>query len=114
VLNRTAFLIAGLVGEAVLDPRGYRSGSSLDEVTVSQYLIAALHEREGLPGHPSELWALVWRWTATVIKHNTGVAREIASRLAGKRRIEGKPLARLLERVRPIPFNLEQLYGEER
>jgi hypothetical protein len=96
-------LLAGVVGEGVLDPAHYLAGSSLDEVAISQVVAAALHEQLGLPGDPEETWRASWGWTVAIIRHNEAVARELAEKLHLMTSLQGRPLAAILARVRPLP-----------
>ena len=100
--GRIARLEAGAVAEAVLDPRGFRAGSSLDERVVSQVIAIELHERLGRTGHPQETWHEVSDWTAAVIRHNETPACALMGKLERLGSVQGAPLAAILRQVRPL------------
>jgi hypothetical protein len=102
VRARICKLEAGACGEFVLDRDGYRSGSSLDERAVSQLIAAGLHARLGREGHPEETWLECVMWTAATIERCAAPARELMAKLDLMGSIQGKPLARILEQVRPL------------
>ena len=82
ILLRICSLIAGVVGEEVIDPAGCRDGSSIDEVVVSQVLAEGLAQRDDLNGvEPKQIWNACWRRTAAIIHGNEKAARIVAAKL---------------------------------
>jgi hypothetical protein len=100
VLLRICGLIAGAVGEQVLDPTGCRDGSSLDEIVVSQFLAAAMCGYQHDRGRA--LWNRCWARTATIIHGNERVARAVMAKLDASGIVVRKQLARLTGNVRRL------------
>jgi hypothetical protein len=100
--HRVYRLIAGAVGEYVLDPDNVRSGSSLDERVVGQLISMGVHEGEGRSGHPRETWNECWDWVRDAIKHNEDIGRQLMAKLDAMQCVKGKPLDAIMRRVRPI------------
>jgi hypothetical protein len=102
-LARARYLIGGIAGEAVLDPDNFRKGSSLDEIVLSQVLIAGIWQErhEEFPGveYPNEIWQQCWRQTCCIVKLNEDVGRDLIRKLERSGRLYGKPLAASLRRV---------------
>jgi hypothetical protein len=93
VLRRISCLIAGVVGEGILDPTGYRDGSSLDEVIVAQLLVDQLSQRRQHRGViPQVLWNACWRRTSAIISLNERPARTLMAKLALTGTVRGTPL----------------------
>jgi hypothetical protein len=107
VLKRAGFMIAGEAGEAVLDPDGYRRGSSLDEVVGSQALVAAYAPPAAAEARGGEtLWRKVRARSAAIIYYNKAVARDLIERLDRTQTVRGRALKEILARVqllRPDP-----------
>jgi hypothetical protein len=104
VLTQVCFLIAGIVGEAVLDPAEYREGSSVDEVVVAQLLIANLTTLDDFKHvDPVQWWQACWRRTSSVIIHNEVAARDLITKLSKTKTIRGTPLESALSTVRQLP-----------
>jgi hypothetical protein len=96
ILLRTCNLIAGVVGEQILDPAGYREGSSLDEIIVSQVLAVSLtHRPEYQHVNPKTLWEDSWRRTAMVIHGNQKLACAIMTNLDAFGIVRRKQIAKL-------------------
>ena len=72
---QAAFLVAGEVGEAVLDTANYRRGTSIDEILLSQLIAAWCAENVGMASE--ERWRCVRNRTAAIIKYNETLAREL-------------------------------------
>jgi hypothetical protein len=104
VLARVRYMVAGIAGEAILDPEGYRRGSSLDEIVLSQLIcVRVLQERSSEfvgVDHPHEIWSGCWRQTCVILKRNEDIARDLMRKLARTGCLRGKPLAASLRRVR--------------
>jgi hypothetical protein len=103
-LARVRYMVAGKAGEAILDPNGCRSASSLDEIVLPQLICArVLQERSSEfvgVDHPREIWNGCWRQTCVILKHNEDIARDLMRKLARTGCLRGKPLAASLRRVR--------------
>lgn len=103
VLAPARYLIGGIAGEAVLDPDHRCSGSSLDEVALSQMLCAGLwqeHRAEFVDvDDPAKLWRAQWYRTCRIIKRNEDIGRDLIRKLERKGNLYGKPLAASLRRV---------------
>jgi hypothetical protein len=102
VRHRLYRIVAGFVGEYVLDPGNVRSGSSLDERVVAQLLAADLHWREERSGHPKETWRECWDWVRAAIERNEDIGRQLAAKLDAVKCVKGKPLDAILRRVRVV------------
>jgi hypothetical protein len=100
VLLRMCGLIAGAVGEQVLDPTGCRDGSSIDEIVVSQFLAAAMCRYQHDKGR--ELWNRCWRRTAMIIHGNQKVAKAVAAKLDAFGIVRRKQLAKLTSKVQRL------------
>jgi hypothetical protein len=102
-LGRARYLIAGIAGEAVLDPDNCRSGSSLDEIVLSQALLGGIWTKRRADfadvEHPSDLWQACWQQTCCIVKLNENVGRDLIRKLERRGRLYGKPLAASLRRV---------------
>lgn len=106
VLARVRYLIAGEVGEALLDRECYRSGSSLDEIVISQMICASLLQERGSEfaayDHPSKLWNLCRAQAGYIIHSNEDIARQIMRKLAYKDRLRGKQLTAIVDQVKHV------------
>ena len=105
VLRRVRHLIAGETAEYLLDPDGYRSGSSLDEVTIARMTINWLvQQRASEFGgfDSSQIYSTCMFEAAAIIDHNKGVARMLMRKLDETGALHGKSLAIHLRRVRTI------------
>jgi hypothetical protein len=104
VVRKVCTLIAGVVAEGVLDPAGYRDGSSIDEVVVAQVLIDQLAQRAEYSNIvPRRLWGACWGRTVALIKHNETPARELMRKLDLTQTVRGKPLAQVMAQVQQLP-----------
>jgi hypothetical protein len=102
VLSRVRCLIAGVVGEAIYAAADYRAGSSLDEIVLAQMALdnlLQLHPDEFAVAHPKEIWSDCLRQTASILKHNENVARDLMAKLDHSELVKGKPLRAVLRRV---------------
>ena len=103
VLTQICKVIAGCLGEEVLDPSGVREASSLDEVLISQLLANTLSSLPELERRdPKEIWNACWARTAHVIQRNEDVARELIAKLSKTESIRGAPLMESLAKVRQV------------
>jgi hypothetical protein len=104
VLARVRYMVAGIAGEPILDPDGYRRGSSLDEIVLSQMIyVRVMQERSSEfvgVDHPHEIWSGCWWQTCVILKHNEDIARDLMRKLARTGCLRGKPLAASLRQVR--------------
>jgi hypothetical protein len=105
VIKRARFILGGLCGELVLDPEGCRSGSSLDELVLSQVCVAGVvQDRPGDFGGRAEeeVWQEVFKQTCWLIKSNEDAARALIRKLDRAGELKGKPLAASLHRVQRV------------
>ena len=116
ILLRICSLIAGVVGEKVLDPAGCRDGSSIDEVVVSQILAEGLVQCADLNGvEPKQIWNACWHRTVAIIHGNEKAARTVAAKLDTYGIVRRKQLARLTDGIRRLADDpLERLVREVR
>jgi hypothetical protein len=106
VMLRICSLIAGIVGEQVLDPADYREGSSLDEIIVSQVLAKGLGWRaEYQHVKPKVLWDSCWHRTAMIIRGNQKVARAVIGKLDAFGIVRRKQLGRLTTNIRRLSID---------
>lgn len=108
IRRRICYIVAGLTAECVLDADGVRDSSSLDELVTAQAISAMLHDREGYDGHPKQTFCECWSWTATVIKWNEAIARQLMHKLDATHKVRGKPLTVILRQVQKPPPELMQ------
>ena len=103
VLQRICTVIAGVVGERVLDPSSYREGSSLDEVVVSQLMADALTQRPELQHlTPKNLWNSCWHRTVAIIMNNEKLARSLMAKLDAQNIVGRKQLEKLTANIRRL------------
>ena len=102
ILRKVCNLIAGVIGECVLDPAGYRDGSSLDETVVAQVLVDQVGRREQYNVDPPSLWDACWRRTAALIKLNEVPARALMRKLDLTGTVRGTPLAKVMAQVQQL------------
>jgi hypothetical protein len=100
-LSHACFVIAGEVGEKVLDPDEYRAGTALDEVLFSQRIASALANRVKM--EEEDLWQEIRRRSWQIIAHNGPVARELIARLERTETLQRRALTTPLEGVQKIP-----------
>jgi hypothetical protein len=102
-LARARYLVAGIAGEAVLDPVHRRSGSSVDEVILVQMLLAGIWQQRraefGGVDDLGDLCRAVWLQVCCIIKHNENVAHGLMRKLERTGRVYGKPLIASLRQV---------------
>jgi hypothetical protein len=101
VLSNICLIVAGEVGEFILDPGGYREASSLDEVVISQNIANLAATEVGID--PRVLWFFCRLRVAAIIEHNRTAAAELARLLDRCPSITSTPLRRALELVQPLP-----------
>jgi hypothetical protein len=99
---RAGFITAGEVGEAVLALTHYRKGTSLDELVLSQWIIAGTNLSGRTGWTPAGLWQSVRNRAAGVIRHNEAVARQMVDALGRTKSLRRTPLQSLLEQVQKI------------
>jgi hypothetical protein len=109
-LSHACFTIAGEVGERVLDPNEYRTGTALDEVLFSQWVAQAVARRAKMD--PATLWQEVRKRSWQIIAHNESAARELISRLDRTETLQRKALTSALEKVEKIPDDWQWLPAE--
>jgi hypothetical protein len=103
ILLRICSLIAGVVGQKVIDPAGCRDGSSIDEVVVSQVLAEGLAQRDDLDGvEPKKIWNACWHRTVAIIHGNEKAARIVAAKLDICGIVRRKQLDKLTSCVRRL------------
>lgn len=102
ILQYICNLSAGFIGEAILDPTGVRTCSSLDEVVVSQLIADQLASRWGNVS-PEVLWRKCQKRTAFIIKFNEEPARALMAKLSLCGTVRGTPLAKIMATVRKLP-----------
>jgi hypothetical protein len=100
-LSHACFVIAGEVGEKVLDPDKYRAGTALDEVLFSQRIASALANRVKMEAE--NLWQEIRKRSWEIIAHNEPVARELIARLDRTETLQRQALRTPLEGVQKIP-----------
>ena len=100
-LTRACFIIAGEAGEVVLDPDGYRKGSSIDEVALSQRIV--LGYARILGDEPERLWNAVRSRAAHIIGHNKHLAQELIARLDRTQTLRNRAMHDVLSQVQQIP-----------
>ena len=100
-LSHACFVIAGEVGELLLDPDGYREGTSLDEVLFSQRIARAVAKRVKMEAE--DLWQEIRKRSWQIIAHNAPVARELISRLDRTESLQRRALTAPMEKVQKIP-----------
>jgi hypothetical protein len=108
-LGRARYIIGGLIAELLTGPD--RSGSSLDEVALSQFvsLNAAAKLRDPMSEPMSEadykqLWhKQVWDVTTAILQANREPFAQLAQHLNQYEKIEGARLRAVLAQVRSIP-----------
>jgi len=100
-LSHACFVIAGEVGEAVLDPDGFRAGTALDEVLFSQRIALALAHRVSMES--DVLWEHIRKRSWHIIAYNEAPARELIAKLDRTETLQRRALTDVLECVRKIP-----------
>ncbi len=90
----------------MFEPDGARSGSSLDEIVLTQMICDGVWQDRSAAfvgvSHPKEIWDACWQQTGGILKHNVDAVRGLMRKLARKGRVRGKPLAASLRRVSQI------------
>jgi Protein of unknown function (DUF3987) len=115
-LARARFLIAGEVGERMLDSDRYRKGTSIDEIAGSQIICKLLFrdraaEFAGID-HPAQLFARIYNEATAIIKTNENTARKLMDQLDRYGELHGKSLqarrvnsdAHNAEMIEPVPL----------
>jgi hypothetical protein len=106
-LSHACFVIAGEVGEKVLDPDTYRAGTALDEVLFSQRIAYALANRVKMT--EENLWQEIRKRSWQIIAYNEPVAQELIGRLDRTESLQRRALTTPLERVKKIPDDWQWL-----
>ncbi len=74
MLARVRYMLAGLAAEYLFEPDGARSGSSLDEIVLTQMICDGVWQDRSAAfvgvSHPKEIWDACWQQTGGILKHN--------------------------------------------
>jgi hypothetical protein len=102
ILARSRITYAGLVAEILFAGEDRREGSSLDEVLMSQIL--AEHAASLIGIDAARLWRdEVSAWCANELHRNRKAHAKIAGALMERKRLKGRALRELCQKVKPLP-----------
>jgi hypothetical protein len=102
ILARARITYAGLAAEILFAGEDRREGSSLDEILMSQILTDQAASLVGLDA--PKLWREeVATWCANKLRCNVKAHAEIVAALLERKRLKGKALRELCQKVKPQP-----------
>jgi hypothetical protein len=108
ILSRVRMILAGVIGEAVLDPENCRKGSSLDERLLGRMLCETLlrQHADDFPDidRPQDIYCMLVMQVSAILKRNEGMAQCLMRKLAHQGTVRGQPLAKILQQVRRVEF----------